>query len=211
MHLGWRCLPDHMRAKAKSAQPAGVQLPDTLAPELATLVATPPTTLSDWLFEVKFDGYRMLARVDAGDVRIFSRNGLDWTPKLTRLQDDIARSGLPDGWYDGEIVVLDETGRPDFGLLQNAFDQLSADKIVYYVFDAPYLAGEDLRDMALVDRRERVRAALDQARTEMLRFSEQIDAPPAQVMVAACQLGLEGLIGKRKDSHYVHRRSPDQA
>jgi len=198
-----------MRAIGKPARPAGVRLPDTLAPELATLVAGPPSTLSDWVFEVKFDGYRMLARVDAGDVRIVSRNGLDWTPKLARLQEDIAQSGLPDGWYDGEIVVLDDNGRPDFGLLQNAFDRVSADKVVYYVFDAPYLDGEDLRDVGLVDRRERVRAALAKAKTEMLRFSEQIDAPPAEVMVAACQLGLEGLIGKRKDSRYVHRRSPD--
>lgn len=198
-----------MRAKAKPVRPSGVPLPHTLAPELATLVAAPPAALTDWVFEVKFDGYRMLARVSAGEVRIFSRNGLDWTPKLTGLQNDIARSGLPDGWYDGEIVVLDEAGRPDFGMLQNAFDRLSAGEIVYYVFDAPYLAGEDLREMALVDRRERVRAALAQANTQMLRFSEQIDAPPAEVMVAACQLGLEGLIGKRKDSRYTHRRSPD--
>jgi len=198
-----------MPAKAKPARPAGVPLPDTLAPELATLVVAPPSTLADWVFEVKFDGYRMLARVNAGEVRILSRNGLDWTSKLTRLQEDIAFGGIPDGWYHGEIVVLDESGRPDFGLLQNAFDRQSADKIIYYVFDAPYLNGEDLRDMALVDRRERVRAALAQANTEMLRFSEQIDAPPAEVMVAACQLGPEGLIGKRKDSRYVHRRSPD--
>lgn len=198
-----------MRVRAKPFRPSAVLLPDTLAPELATLVAAPPSPLADWVFEVKFDGYRMLARVEAGDVRIFSRNGLDWTAKLTRLQEDIASSGLPDGWYDGEIVVLDETGRPDFGLLQNAFDRLSADKIIYYVFDAPYLAGEDLREMALVDRRERLRTTLAQAHSQMLRFSEQIDAPPAEVMVAACQLGLEGLIGKRKDSRYVHRRSPE--
>ncbi|MFC5459265.1 hypothetical protein [Massilia niabensis] len=61
--------------------------------------------------------YSRFARVDAGDVRIFSRSGLDWTSKLTRLQDDIAGSGLPNGWYDGEIAVLDANGRPDFGLL----------------------------------------------------------------------------------------------
>lgn len=116
---------------------------------------------------------------------------------------------MPDGWYDGEIVVLDENARPDFGLLQNAFDRLSANKVVYYVFDAPCLDGEDLRDVGLVDRRDRVRMALAQASTQMLRFSEEIDAPPAEVMVAACQLGLEGLIGKRKDSRYAHRRSPE--
>lgn len=198
-----------MRAKAGAARPAATALPDMLSPELATLVAAPPSSLADWIFEVKFDGYRMLARVDAGDVRIFSRNGLDWTAKLKRLQDDIARSGLPDGWYDGEIVVVDASGRPNFGLLQNAFDRLSTDKIIYYLFDAPFMAGADLRELALTERRDRLRTAMESVRTDMIRFSEQIDAPPAEVMVAACQLGLEGLIGKRKDSRYVQRRSPD--
>lgn len=108
-----------------------------------------------------------------------------------------------------EIVVLDATGRPNFGLLQNAFDRLSTDTIVYYIFDAPFLAGEDLRELELVERRDRLRAVLAPVSSAMLRFSEQLDAPPAEVMVAACQLGLEGLIGKRKDSRYVHRRSPD--
>lgn len=184
-------------------------LPDAMAPELATLAAAPPASLDDWIFEVKFDGYRMLARVDRGDARIFSRNGLDWTEKLKRLQDEIARSGLPDGWYDGEIVVLDEKGRPDFGLLQNAFDRRSTDTIVYYIFDAPFMAGQDLREIALTERRDRVRASMASISTPMLRFSEEIAAPPAEVMVAACKLGLEGLIGKRRDSRYVSRRSPD--
>lgn len=197
------------KAKAKASPPPAVALPDTLAPELATLVAAPPASLADWMFEVKFDGYRMLARVCAGDIRIFSRNGLDWTAKLRRLQDDIAHSGLPDGWYDGEIVVLDSNGRPNFGLLQSALDRLSTDKIIYYVFDAPFMAGEDLRELPLTERRDRLQAAMNSVRTDMLRFSEQLDAPPAEMMVAACQLGLEGLIGKRKDSRYVHRRSPD--
>lgn len=198
-----------MRAKAKTAVARGVALPATLAPELATLVAGPPASLGDWIFEVKFDGYRMLARIDAGEVRIFSRTGLDWTAKLTRLQAELSGSALPDGWYDGEIVVLDASGRPNFGLLQNAFDRLSTDTIVYYIFDAPFLGGEDLRELALTERRDRLRAVLAPADSAMIRFSEQLDAPPAEIMVAACQLGLEGLIGKRKDSRYVHRRSPD--
>jgi bifunctional non-homologous end joining protein LigD len=198
-----------MRAKAKRALPAAVALPDTLAPELATLVAAPPASLTDWIFEVKFDGYRMLARVDGAVVRILSRNGLDWTAKLKGLQEEIARSGLPDGWYDGEIVVLDASGRPNFGLLQNAFDRFSIDKIIFYVFDAPFMAGEDLRELALTERRDRLRAAMRSVGTDLIRFSEQLDAPPAEMMAAACQLGLEGLIGKRKDSRYVHRRSPD--
>lgn len=74
-----------MPAQSEPQRPTALVLPDAFAPELATLVAMPPVSLGDWIFEVKFDGYRMLARVDAGDVRIFSRNGLDWTAKLKRL------------------------------------------------------------------------------------------------------------------------------
>lgn len=198
-----------MPAQSEPHRPGALVPPEAFAPELATLVATPPVSLGDWIFEVKFDGYRMLARVDAGDVRIFSRNGLDWTAKLERLRDAIGSSGLPDGWYDGEIVVLDEHGRPDFGMLQSAFDRLSTDTIIYYIFDVPFMAGEDLRELALTERRDRLRTAMEAVHTGMLRFSEEIGAPPAEVMVVACQLGLEGLIGKRRDSRYVSRRSPD--
>lgn len=106
-------------------------------------------------------------------------------------------------------MVLDEQGRPDFGLLQSAFDRPSTDTIIYYIFDVPFMAGEDLRELALTERRDRLRTAMDAVQTGMLRFSEEISAPPAEVMVAACQLGLEGLIGKRRDSRYVSRRSPD--
>lgn len=84
-----------MPAKAKAAIPASAVLPETLSPELATLVAAPPSSLADWIFEVKFDGYRMLARVDVGYVRIFFRDGLDWTLKLQCLQTKLPRVVFP--------------------------------------------------------------------------------------------------------------------
>ena len=150
----------------------------------------------------------MLARVDE-DVQLISRNGKDWTAKLEPLRAELERMALPRGWYDGEIVVHDSKGRPDFGLLQNAFDHKRANNIDYYLFDAPYLDGEDLREQPLTRRRQLLHDVLLARASDKVRFSAAFDAPPQEMIVAACQMGLEGLIGKRKDSVYVSRRSPE--
>ena len=183
-------------------------LPATLAPELATLVDQPPSTPQDWIFEIKFDGYRMLARVDGKDIKLFTRNGNDWTHKLGALHKNLLKAKLADGWYDGEIVVHDEQGRPNFGMLQLAFDGSDTADIVYFVFDAPYLDGYDLREVPLEARRLLLKAALGED-SAALRFSEEFGTDPEQLVLAACKLGLEGVIGKRRTSRYVTRRSPD--
>jgi bifunctional non-homologous end joining protein LigD len=184
-------------------------LPDELAPELATLVDKPPSTPADWIFEVKFDGYRMLARIEGASVRLVTRNGNDWTDKLKPLQAELKRMKLPDGWYDGEIVVNDEQGRPNFGMLQLAFDGSNTASIVYFVFDAPFLRGYDLRDVPLEERRTLLQAEFDKKQSDSVRFSAEFGDDPDQLVEAACKLGLEGVIGKRRDARYVSRRSPD--
>lgn len=196
------------RSTAASRKTPATPLPATFAPELATLARQAPTSPDEWIFEVKFDGYRMLARVDQG-VQLISRNGKDWTAKLEPLRAELERMALPRGWYDGEIVVHDSKGRPDFSLLQNAFDHKRANSIDYYLFDAPYLDGEDLREMPLTRRRQLLHNVLLGRASDKVRFSAALDAPPEDMIVAACQMGLEGLIGKRKDSVYVSRRSPE--
>jgi len=217
-------LPAKVKGKAKAAGkavkaapapglPEGVleaPLPEEFAPELATLVDSPPANPDEWVFEVKFDGYRMLARIDKGKVRLITRNNNDWTDKLRPLKKEIERIGLPDGWYDGEIVVHDADGRPNFGLLQMAFDGNDKADIVFFLFDAPYLGGYDLRNAALVDRRALLEGALQQAKaSDIVRFSGVFGTDPEGLVAAACKIGLEGVIGKRRDSRYVSRRSPD--
>ncbi|GAB3414190.1 DNA ligase D [Massilia agilis] len=200
------------KAGKRGALPAGAAkaaLPDEFAPELATLVDKPPTTPQDWVFEVKFDGYRMLARVEGKSVRLVTRNGNDWTGKLKPLQQELLRLKLADGWYDGEIVVNDEQGRPNFGMLQLAFDGSNTAQIVYFIFDAPFLRGYDLREVPLDERRALLQAELEKKPSETVRFSAEFGEDPVQLMEAACKLGLEGVIGKRRDSRYVSRRSPD--
>jgi bifunctional non-homologous end joining protein LigD len=191
--------------------PAAVkaELPAKLAPQLATLVDAPPGDHSDWFFEVKFDGYRMLARVDGARIQLFTRNGNDWTDKLKPLRAEIERLGLADGWYDGEIVILNDKGLPDFGALQNAFDASRSKAIVYFIFDAPFMGGYDLREAPLEARRALLRSALAADSSDIVRFSESFDAPARSIVASACQMGLEGVIAKRRDSAYRSARSAD--
>ena len=203
-------MPDSVSDLAPpAATPQPAALPDALEPQLATLVDAPPANPAEWLFEVKYDGYRLLARVEGQQVQLYTRNGNDWTHKLEPLRAALVRAGLPSGWYDGEIVVPDAEGRPDFGLLQQAFDGKRAGSIVYFLFDAPYLDGADLRALPLTERRARLQQVLEKVRDPMLRLSMEIDAAPEQMLAAACDMGLEGVIGKRRDAPYVARRSRD--
>ncbi|MDB5851773.1 MAG: ligD [Rhodoferax sp.] len=194
---------------AETPHPEAVKaaLPAKLAPQLATLADSPPSDFEDWAWESKFDGYRLLSRVDGDDVQLFTRNGNDWTSKLKPLHASIKKLKLPAGWYDGEIIVADEHGIPNFGALQNAFDSARANDIAYFVFDAPYLNGYNLRGVPLEARRALLKDALGEG-SDAVRFSESFDAPPASLVKSACQLGLEGVIGKRKDSTYTSSRSP---
>lgn len=128
-------------------------LPAKLQPQLATLVSSVPQ--GNWIVESKFDGYRLLARVDRVGVRLFTRNGHDWTDKLEPIAQAIAALGLDTAWLDGEIVVLNDAGLPDFNRLQNAIDNSRTQDVEMFVFDLPYLDGMDLREVPLASRRPR--------------------------------------------------------
>lgn len=201
-------LPDSVAAQAGKQVP----LPSDLKPELATLVDAPPADPQDWMYEIKFDGYRLLARIEGQAVRLITRNGNDWTGKLAHLADALRKMRLPAGWYDGEIVVMNPQGLPDFQLLQNSFDQARTEKIRYYLFDLPYCDGQDLRALPLQERRARLERLLLQAgasKDSPVLFSAAFDVPASAIQSTACKLGLEGVIGKKKSSHYVSRRSAD--
>ncbi|MBT2335239.1 DNA ligase D [Variovorax paradoxus] len=184
-------------------------MPAKLSPLLATLVDGPPPDPENWFFEIKFDGYRLLARVDAkGGVQLLTRNGHDWSGRMPHLVRAIEGMKLKPGWLDGEIVVLNESGGTDFQALQNAFDSEKTRNIIYFLFDLPHYGGFDLTGVPLVERRGLLQTLLAKAPPE-IRFSEIFDAPPEDIIASACKIGLEGVIGKRKSSSYVSRRSPD--
>jgi len=184
-------------------------LPLTLSPQLATLVDGPPERHEEWLFEIKFDGYRLLARIDGQDIKLFTRNGNDWTAKLSALHKELTRLQLPSGWYDGEIVVQNDQGLPDFGALQLSFDTSRTSAITYFIFDVPYFDGNDLRATPLQARRALLQKLLSGLKSDRIKFSAEFDAPPQSVLSCACELGLEGVIAKRRDSTYQSRRSAD--
>ena len=196
-------------AHALPAEALPCALPNVLAPQLATLAASPPPDAAEWLFEIKFDGYRMLVRNDAAGARLITRNGHDWTAKLQPLQAAFERLKLPPGWYDGEIVVPDDAGIPDFGALQQAFESQRVSDVVLYLFDLPYVAGHDLRSAPLHARRSVLEGLLAASGSDTVRFSEVFDAPAQGVIASACKLGLEGVIAKRRSSPYRSARSAD--
>jgi bifunctional non-homologous end joining protein LigD len=197
---------------ASSGPPEGARparLPATLQPELAVLVDAPPQQPEDWIFEIKFDGYRMLARVEDGKIELVTRNGNDWTTRLPGLVKALRSMELPDGWYDGEIIMPGEDVPADFQALQGAFDSRRTEQIVYYLFDLPYCAGQDLREVPLVERRAVLQRIVERQPHANVRFSAVFDAAPQDMLDSACRLGLEGVIAKRRDSAYVCRRSSD--
>jgi len=197
-------------------------LPKTLAPQLATRVSAPPSS-AGWVYELKYDGYRILTRMCKGRARLHTRRGHDWTQRLPALAQALESESLPDGWYDGEIVVLDSEGRPDFQALQNALDAVPSrpsrkspngrsrsapePEIAYFLFDLPWLAGDDLRKRPLAERQTRLASILENVEHPALRLSHAFDAPAADMLRSACRLGLEGIIGKRRDSFYAAGRS----
>ncbi|MCO4887805.1 DNA ligase D [Cupriavidus sp. WGtm5] len=201
--------PAHDAIRALKPPPGASRaaLPLALAPQLATLVEKPPADAAAWRYEIKFDGYRLLARVDGNDVRLFTRQGHDWTSKLRALARDVGALGLPDGWLDGEIVVLGKHGETDFQALQNAFDTSRVEAIQYFVFDLPYFAGHDLRKVPLVQRRALLRRIFGHNASPRLQFSEDFEASAGDMLDAACRMKLEGVIGKRADAGYVSARS----
>lgn len=180
-------------------------LPESLKPQLATLVESAPD--GDWRYEIKFDGYRIMARIESGRVQLFTRNGHDWTQKMPQQAEALASLGLESAWLDGEVVVPDEEGTPDFQALQNAFEAGRSGHIIYYLFDVPYLNGMDLREVPLEERRAALNQILNTSESELLRFSADFTESPESMLESACQMKLEGLIGKRAGSTYVSRRS----
>ena len=184
-------------------------LPDTLSPQLATLAKSAPTH-GDWLYEIKFDGYRLMTRIAKGKAAIITRGGHDWTHKMQPLAEELATLGIASGWLDGEAVVLDDKGLPHFNLLQNALDsKRSSEAIVYYVFDVPFLNGHDLREVPLHARRALLKQVIEAHGGDRVRFSDDFPANAAQVLETACSMHLEGVIAKRRDGLYTSSRSTD--
>ncbi|MEP9349821.1 DNA ligase D [Xanthobacter sp. KR7-225] len=183
-------------------------LPDFVPPMLASLAAAAPKG-AGYVHEIKFDGYRILARIADGTVRLLTRGGLDWTGKFgTALPAALA--GLPAhaALIDGEVVVETASGASDFSALQQDLSEGRADRFVFYAFDLLHLDGADLRAVPLVARKARLQRLLAGAPAP-LRFSAPFSDDGALVLAHACRLSLEGIVSKRADGRYRSGRSRD--
>jgi bifunctional non-homologous end joining protein LigD len=191
----------------KSRGTSGKALPATLKPMLATLVDKVPDE-QGWVFELKYDGVRLLSRVDGSDVRCISRNGLDWTHKVEPVVDALAKLKLDGAWIDGELIVTDPNGRSDFSLLQHSMEQRRFDELQLCIFDLLYFRGEDLRGLPLSQRKTRLDAALAKLPANgPLRLADQIHSDSAELLARVCNQHLEGLVAKKIGSAYVGDRS----
>ena len=167
------------------------------------LVAEPPSG-AHWLHEIKFDGYRFQARIESGGVTLFTRRGHDWTDKLPELAADL--SDLRDCILDGELCFLDPRGQPTFSGLRAAIGKRQTAPLVFFAFDALWRGQDDLRTFALEDRKEILAHLLDDLAAPRIRYVEPLPFDGQALMTAACRMGLEGIVSKRRTAKYVAGR-----
>ena len=182
------------------------KLPPFQPVALATLVDHVPAG-DGWLHEMKYDGYRGLLAVAGGEVRIYTRSGLDWSDRFPAIVEAASALDLPPALIDGEIVVLDDEGRPSFQQLQQAIKAGSADAVMF-AFDLPVHDGKDMRKQPLTARKEALKHILP-ADHQRIRFSEHIRGNGEKLFSALCEAGLEGVVSKRAASFYVGARTTD--
>lgn len=193
-------------AKSKTAQRAAKPrkvsaLPRFVEPQLAKLVQRAPSG-AGWAHEVKFDGYRLQLRVEDGEATLRSRKGLDWTGKFVAIARQATK--LPDCIVDGEAVALDHNGAPDFAALQAALSEGNSKDLVFFAFDLLFADGEDLRPLALADRKALLRTLLDSLRTPhpALRYVEHFETGGDAVLKSACRMHFEGIVSKELAAPY---------
>lgn len=199
------------RQRKTRAADTAAALPAFVAPQLATREPRPPGG-GAWIHEIKFDGYRMIGRLADGKASLLTRNGKDWTSRFKALADALAALPADSLMVDGEIVVLDDDGATDFGLLQEAIGDRKTDAIVFELFDCLFLDGDDLRDRPLVERKDRLRSLLEEAAqpdAPLLRYSDHIDGAGPRVWEKACSMRLEGVVSKKRDAPYRSGRGKD--
>jgi bifunctional non-homologous end joining protein LigD len=194
------------RSGEKDDSSGSAALPEFVPPSLATLCDKAPSE-PGWLHEIKFDGYRIQARIDRGRVALLTRKGLDWTDKFPNVAAAAAKLGARSALIDGEIVVEDERGVASFSGLQAALKAGEANSFIYYVFDLLHLDGRDLTALPLIGRKQQLKRLIGEKAEGPMRYSEHFDEAGPLVLRHACEMGLEGIVSKRADAPYRGGRS----
>ena len=195
------------RTKGKRKSKAGT-LPKEIHVQLATLVAQPPDD-PGWVHEVKFDGYRLVARLEGGKASLVTRNLLDWTHRYPPIARAALKLPVENAILDGEVIAQLPSGVGSFQALQNAMKRGSTGQLVYYAFDLLFLDGRDLRSEPLVERKKLLAALVAEAGNPQLAYSEHFGGDGRPLLEECCRRGLEGIISKRGDRPYVAGRTTD--
>ena len=190
-------VPKQQEPKGRAQHP--VRIPGFVEPMQAKLVDS--MRPGDWIYEIKFDGYRALAMRGGSETRILSRNQNDLGKKLTEVRDSIAALDVQNAIIDGEIVALDEKGRSSFQLLQAFEMNQERPPIVFYAFDLLQLNGKDLRNLPVEQRKAKLEALLKKP-PGVIRYSVSFTKDVQELLSRTRDMGLEGLIGKRRGSKY---------
>jgi len=179
-------------------------LPPFVAPQLAFLKDQPPEG-SNWIHEIKYDGYRVLAAVGGTEARLYTRSGQDWTDKFQPIADALARLDI-EALIDGEVVVFEKAGRTSFQALQEALSERRRSDLRYVAFDLLNESGEDLRKQPLVERKKRLKRLLGRTKAPLI-YGDHLESDSDKVLAEACRLGIEGLVSKDRTSTYVSGRA----
>jgi bifunctional non-homologous end joining protein LigD len=200
-------------AEIKAAAPkvssgaARSRLPEFVPPSLATLYEQAPNG-PQWLHEIKFDGYRIEARLDHGSARLLTRKEQDWTHRFAPVAAAVAALDAETALLDGEVVVEDDKGVSNFSLLQTDLKDGRTDRFVYYVFDLLYLDGRDLRSAPLTERKAALARLLKaKSKTGVIRYTDHFEEDGPLIYRHACAIGLEGIVSKRRDAPYRSGRT----
>jgi bifunctional non-homologous end joining protein LigD len=180
---------------------AAAALPNWTAPQLTQLVDAAPEG-DAWLHEIKFDGYRMHARLERGSVRLLTRTGLDWTHKYPAIAEAVSSLGARQAYLDGELCGVGPDGITSFGMIQLASDAGNAAGLVFFLFDLLHLDGEDLMPRPLIERKARLAALLSNATSPLQYCDHQIDRG-REFHKQAYAMSLEGIVSKRADAPYA--------
>jgi ATP-dependent DNA ligase len=165
-------------------------LPRWVKPQLSELVKQPPDG-SDWLHEIKFDGYRIHARIEHGEVRLLTRTGLDWTHKYPPIAAALKKLAIGNAYIDGELCGVRPDGTTSFGMIQAASESGNADALVFFVFDLLFLEGEDLTGLPLVERKARLATVMNGVGPPLQYSDHQVGRGPT-FYAEACKLGWRG-------------------
>jgi len=193
--------------KVETKRQAKADLPDFIEPALCTLVDVSPSG-PDWLVEMKFDGYRALVAADGDAVKVYTRNGLDWTDRFRPVANAVARRDLDGVLLDGEVVVMDKDGHSDFGALQQALDGNGAG-LCLFAFDLLVDGGRKITSLSLRERKARLKEILSSVPPGPIYYSEHIEGDHGETLKTLCAQGFEGIVAKRGDAPYRSGRGHD--